>query len=70
MASNGGILPVYERASREPLGVDISDYSDDWSEGFLAGQVNALDFLIANDDAIANLLELRERFREALLRGI
>jgi len=32
-----------ERAVKEPLGVDISDYSDEYCAGFLAGQVNALD---------------------------
>lgn len=31
------------RAAREPLGVDISDYSDEFCAGFLAGQVNALE---------------------------
>lgn len=32
-----------ERGAREPLGVDISDYSDEFCAGFLAGQANALD---------------------------
>lgn len=31
------------RAAREPLGVDISDHSDEWCDGFLKGQVNALE---------------------------
>lgn len=30
------------RAANEPLEVDISDFSDEWCAGFLAGQVNAL----------------------------
>jgi hypothetical protein len=34
-----------ERAKREPLETDISDFGDEWSAGFLAGQVNAIDFL-------------------------
>lgn len=33
------------RAAREPLGVDISGYSDEYCAGFLAGQVNALEEL-------------------------
>lgn len=33
------------RAVREPIGCDVSDYSDEWVEGFLAGQVNALQAL-------------------------
>jgi hypothetical protein len=31
------------RSEREPLGVDISDYSDEYCIAFLAGQTNALD---------------------------
>ena len=34
-----------ERAAKEPLNVDISDYSDEFCAGFLAGQENALDVL-------------------------
>jgi hypothetical protein len=37
------------RAAREPLGVDISDYSDEWCAGFLAGQVNALDHVAVEE---------------------
>lgn len=33
-----------DRAAREPLGADISDMSDEWCEGFLAGQANAIRF--------------------------
>lgn len=35
--------PLREQAEKEPLGVDISDFSDEYCAGFLAGQVNALD---------------------------
>lgn len=35
-------------ASTQPLGVDISDYSDEWCAGFLAGQSNAFDQLEAD----------------------
>lgn len=38
-------MTLRERAEREPLGVDISDYSDEFCAGFLAGQVNTLDAL-------------------------
>lgn len=36
------LMQLAERAQREPLGVDISDYGDEWCAGFLAGQINAL----------------------------
>jgi hypothetical protein len=47
LAQDNADLPALlrERAGREPLNVDISDYSDEWCAGFLAGQVNALDAL-------------------------
>jgi len=34
-----------DRAIKEPLGVDISDHSDEWCAGFLAGQVNACHYI-------------------------
>jgi len=33
------------RSETEPLNVDISDYGDEWCDGFLAGQRNALEEL-------------------------
>lgn len=33
------------RAGKEPIGCDVSDYSDEFVEGFLAGQQNALQAL-------------------------
>lgn len=33
------------RATREPIGCDVSDYGDEWVEGFLAGQLNAIQAL-------------------------
>ncbi len=33
-------------AAKEPIGVDISDYSDEWCDGFRAGQVNAIDEIL------------------------
>lgn len=33
------------KATREPIGCDVSDYSDEFVEGFLAGQTNALEAL-------------------------
>lgn len=36
-----------ERAKKEPLNVDISDFSDEWCAGFLAGQEHALDVALA-----------------------
>jgi hypothetical protein len=32
-----------DRAGKEPLGTDISDRSDEWCAGFLAGQTNAFE---------------------------
>lgn len=31
------------RAETEPIGLDISDCSDEWCDGFLAGQVSILE---------------------------
>ena len=36
-----------DRAPREPIDVDIADYSDVYCLGFLAGQTNALDAALA-----------------------
>lgn len=33
------------RAMSESIGCDVSDYGDEWVDGFLAGQVNALQAL-------------------------
>lgn len=38
-----------ELATREPIHVDISDYSDEFCLGFLAGQANALDAVLMRD---------------------
>jgi hypothetical protein len=38
---------LIERAAIEPIGVDISDYSDDFCIGFLAGQKNVLEEIAA-----------------------
>ena len=34
------------KAVTQPIGWDVSDYSDEWVEGFLLGQVNALQALL------------------------
>lgn len=34
-------------AEQKPLMTDISDYSDEWCAGFLAGQANAIDACVA-----------------------
>jgi hypothetical protein len=34
-----------QRAAKEPIGVDISDFGDEWCAGFLRGQVNVLEEL-------------------------
>jgi|ERR1035437_7747440 hypothetical protein len=39
------VSALFMQAAREPIGVDISDYSDEYCEGFLHGQVNALEAL-------------------------
>lgn len=36
---------LIRRPRSEPIGCDISDYSDEWTQGFLAGQQNALQVL-------------------------
>ncbi len=40
------VRQLRKTAESEPLGVDISDYGDDWCAGFLRGQANALDQVI------------------------
>lgn len=42
------IADLHIRARTEPLETDISDYSDEFCAGFLAGQFNALDILYAH----------------------
>ena len=34
---------LLHRAETEPIGLDISDYSDEWCAGFLAGQRSVLE---------------------------
>jgi len=34
---------LLHRAETEPIGCDISDFSDEWCEGFLAGQRSVLE---------------------------
>lgn len=34
---------LLDQADREPINLDISNYSDDWCAGFLAGQVSILE---------------------------
>jgi hypothetical protein len=34
------------RGAREPIGCDVSGYSDEFAAGFLAGQANALEALL------------------------
>ena len=43
--SNAELEVLSRRASREAIGCDISDYSDEWTKGFLAGQQNAVQAL-------------------------
>lgn len=38
---------LINRAQSEPIGVDISDFSDEWCLGFRAGQVNVLEEIAA-----------------------
>jgi hypothetical protein len=42
------VRTLYDRAGQEPLGANISDYSDEYCAGFLDGQANALDFLLSD----------------------
>lgn len=49
------LAELRDRAGREPLAVDISDYSDEWCAGFLAGQENALDEALAGPDTPAEI---------------
>lgn len=73
------IAEARERAPKEPLGVDISDYSDEFCAGFLAGQDNAFDFIAAalaslrqhlqgDEEALRETREHR-RLQQTLLRG-
>jgi hypothetical protein len=51
-----------QRAKKEPLGVDLSDSSDEFVNGFLAGQVNMLDWLASGErDAEDAAAALRAR---------
>ena len=45
LTSTAELEVLARRASTEPIGCDVSDYSDEWVEGFLFGQVNALQAL-------------------------
>lgn len=48
-----GLREKRDIAEKEPLNVDISDYSDEWCAGFLEGQAHALDearALLAEDN--------------------
>lgn len=42
------IYALHGRAQTEPLETDISDYSDEFCAGFLAGQFHVLDLLYAH----------------------
>lgn len=57
---------LVERAGREPLGIDISDYSDEWCAGFLAGQANGVAELTERLAAQENLLDLASEMRHDL----
>lgn len=47
------------RARREPIGVDVSDWSDEWVQGFLAGQASILEEIVREP----------ERYGVALIDG-
>ena len=55
-------------AAKEPLGVDISDYSDEWCAGFLAGQVNGIDTTADALEAASEQRDTLERERAGYLR--
>jgi hypothetical protein len=38
---------LLHRAETEPIGIDVSDYGDEWCEGFLAGQRSILEEIFA-----------------------
>lgn len=72
-----------ERAAKEPLSVDIADFSDEFCAGFLAGQVNGLDAvdtniaeyerviaLCAADTTAADLAQAMEFLKTALVQII
>jgi hypothetical protein len=44
------------RAAREPIGVDISDYSDEFCAGFLAGQTHILEEIEAGRLLISEIV--------------
>jgi hypothetical protein len=41
---------LYESAGKRPIELDISDWSDEWCAGFLAGQENALEAVMREVD--------------------
>jgi hypothetical protein len=61
------ISQLRARAAKEPVGVDISDYGDEWCDGFLRGQVSILEE-IERDDLLGYdaLVAERDRYSEAL----
>jgi predicted negative regulator of RcsB-dependent stress response len=50
------VKELRRRAGLEPLGVDISDFSDEWCAGFVAGQQNLVEFLASRADARVRLV--------------
>ncbi len=66
----GGVDKLIAQARKEPLGTDISDYSDEFCVGFLAGQANALEEIAAGRVAWPPLVavEAREKQLVALAR--
>jgi hypothetical protein len=49
-ADEGAVGRLIARARREPVGVDLSDFSDTYVEGFLAGQASILEELDREPD--------------------
>src|SRR4051812_39371844 len=47
IAQGSSLLEFLHRLETEPQGVDISDYSDEFCEGFLAGQRHIVEEIVA-----------------------
>ena len=64
---------VLDRAAKQPLDVDISDYGDEYVAGFLRGQVNALQYAILTadpPDAFGELADARTQIERLQARNV
>ena len=60
-ADRARLQELRERAAKEPLEVDLSDFGDEYVCGFLAGQVHALNLEALSVDALLDALDEAEK---------